>query len=168
MIVQLALVAACVVDSASVGGIRLDMTLGSARSAIPGIRLERATDGDGAALVDVKRDTVGLMTLYALEDDAEAPIDWTKAIHSIETFHSSCRTASGVHAGLTVRAAERVLGRVVRIIMSEVESRQYVTFANQPEWLTIRIDYTGVFPPDKRETTAFDPNARIFSISISK
>ena len=168
MIAQLALATMCLVDSSGIGGIRVGMTLSAARTAIPGTRLERTSDGDGAALVTVKRDTAALMTISALEDDAEAPIDWAKPIHSIETFHSGCRTANGIHPGLSVRDAERILGKTVRIVESEIESRQYITFERQPEWLMLRIDYTGKFQSGKRETTEFDPKARIFSIAISR
>ena len=168
MIAGLALALACVVDSSGIGGIRLDMTLRAARSAIPGTTLERGTDGDGAALVAVKRDTSSLMILHAMEDDAEAPIDWSKAVQAIETFHPGCRTANGIRPGALLADVERILGKVVRITESEIESRQYVTFERQPAWMTLRIDYSGVFEGESRTTTSFAPGARIFSIAIAK
>ena len=159
---------ACLIDSTGIGGIHLGSTLGDSRTVIPGSRLERTSDGDGAALVAVKVDTIDLMTLHAGEDDAQAPIDWTKTISFAETFHSSCRTATGVHPGALVADVQGQLGAVVLIIESEIESRQYITFARQPEWMTLRIDYSGVFPAGSRETTVFRPDAKLLSISISR
>lgn len=161
-------VTVCAIDSTGIEGIQLGMTLGDARGVIPATRLERASDGDGAALVAVKVDTADLVILHAGEDDSQAPIDWTKVISSMETFHPSCSTAMRVHPGAPVTDVQNVLGPVVRIIESEIESRQYITFERQPAWLTLRIDYTGIFPAGSRETTAFRPEARIHSVSISR
>jgi hypothetical protein len=158
----------CRIDSTSIAAIRLGMSLGDTRDANAGKRFERTSDGDGAALVAVKIDTTDLMILHAGEDDSQAPIDWTKEISFIETFHPSCTTATGVRPGVLVTEAQNVLGPVVRIIESEIESRQYITFERQPAWLTLRLDYTGIFPAGSRETTTFKPEARILSVSISR
>ena len=149
-------------------GIRLGMSLADARLVIPGSQFERSSDGDGAALVSVKVDTIDLLSLHASEDDAAAPIDSTKIISFIETFHPSCRTTDGVHAGALVTDVQNTLGPIARIIESEIESRQYISFERQPSWLTFRLDYTAVFPAGSRETKEFKPDARLFSISISR
>lgn len=159
---------ACVIDSNGIGGIFLGMSLGDARGVIPGARLERSSDGDGAALVAVKVDTTDLLTVHAGEDDVTSPIDWTKAISFIETFHPSCSTASGVRAGALVTHVHGMLGPVVRIIESEIESRQYITFERQPVWMTLRLDYSGVFVAGSRETTEYKPEARVMSVSINR
>ena len=155
----------CVVDSASIGGVRLGMTLDEVRRSLPAARLERVEDGDGVQLVQVTVDTARLVTLYAGEE--EPAIDWSKRVEVIETFTPNCRTAEGVHPGALVRDIERILGGVTRIVMSEIESRQFVSFARQPEWLTLRLDYTGIFPDGARETTTYRDGARIFSLAIS-
>lgn len=157
---------ACLVDSTGIGGARLGATLDDARRALPRARLERTEDGDGAQLVAVMVDTVRLMILNALEDDTT--LDWSKPIHSIETFHPTCRTASGVHPGALVTDVAATLGSVVAIVESEIESRQYVTFARQPAWMTLRLDYSGIFPEGQRQTTEHRPDARIFSIAVSR
>jgi len=159
---------ACAIDSNGIGGILLGMSLGNARGVIPGARLERTSDGDGAALVAVKVDTTDLLTVHAGEDDASTPIDWTKAISFIETFHPSCSTATSIRPGALVADVQGTLGPVVRIVESEIESRQYITFERQPVWMTLRLDYTGIFPAGSRETTAFKPEARLLSISIAR
>lgn len=144
------------------------MSLRDASTVIPGARLERASDGEGLALVEVKVDTADLLMLHADEDDASAPIDSARTISFMETFHRSCRTINGVRPGMLVADAQEALGPVVHIVTSEIESRQYVTFERQPAWLTIRIDYSGLFPAGTRQTTAYQPEARILSLSIAR
>lgn len=156
---------ACIIDSVSIGGVRLGMTLDEVRRSLPTARLERVEDGDGVQLVQVTMDTTRLMTLYAGEE--EPPIDWAKRVGAIETFTPACRTADGVHPGALVRDVERILGGVTRIVESEIESRQFISFARQPEWLTLRLDYTGIFPDGARQSTTYKDGARIFSIAIS-
>jgi hypothetical protein len=64
--------------------------------------------------------------------------------------------------------AEKAYGKTQSITVSEIESREYIRFQKHPGHLTFRIDYTGVFPVGVRETTQFDPEAKIFSIAASQ
>lgn len=41
------------------------------------------------------------------------------------------------------------------------------SFSRQPEYLTLRLNYTGMFPAGERRTTALRPDARIMSIAVS-
>ena len=157
----------CLVDSTGISPIRLGMSLDDARSALPQATFARASDGDGAALVSVTLGGEAVMTLSANEDDAEAPIDWSKAIQSIETFNPSCGTAEGIRPGSLVVDVERILGKTTEIMRSEIEQREYITFARRPAGLVFRIDYTGVFPAGASRTTTFDPNAKLLSIAVS-
>lgn len=51
--------------------------------------------------------------------------------------------------------------------MSEIESRQYVTFQRQPPGRWYCIDDSGVFKAGSpRHTTQFQPEARILSVGI--
>lgn len=149
-----------------VGRIALGMTIDEARRAYPSGLFERISDGDGAALVEVMLRGGEKMTLYAGEDDPAAAIDDARRIAAIEVFTPEFRTADGVHPGSRVADLEARYGKVVRIVMSEIEARQYVTFERQPAGLLFRIDYTGLFPPDARVTTEYEPEAAIFSISV--
>jgi hypothetical protein len=158
----------CTIDSMSVAGIKLGMTLADSRTAIPGTKLERTTDGEGVALVGVMMDTTALVVLYAGEEDAGAPLDLTKRIESIETFHSSCRTADGIHPGSLVVDVERLLGKTTEIVLSEIESREFITFEHMPPRLTFRLDYSGEFADGERRTKRYRPDARIFSIAVSR
>ena len=150
-----------------VGRLRLGMTLDEARRAVPAATFKRASDGDGAALVEVRLSPTGTLIVSAGEDDPDAPIDWRRAIRAIETRAPEFHTADGVHPGSLVKDVIKVYGAVKTIIESEVESRQYIAFDNQPEWLILRLDYTGIFANGAHVTRQYDPAARIYSIAIS-
>jgi hypothetical protein len=148
------------------GPVRLGMPLAEAKQVLPGATFERGFDGEGVASVDVVVTGDNLMSLVA-DGDEDETIDWTKPIVFMETFSRSCRSAGGVHPGALVADVEKILGKVTRITLSEIESRQFVQFERQPGELTLRLDYTGIFADDARETQRFEPEARIFSIAIA-
>lgn len=153
--------------ASGIGPIRMGTTLDEARKILPSAEFVRSTDGDGAALVEVKLGDENLMTLYANELNRDAPIDWSKKITYIETYSPSCHTENGIHPGSLVLDVEKVLGLTKEIVKSEIESREYIEFNNQSPYLTFRLDYTGIFAPNSRLTTQFDPKGKIYSISVS-
>lgn len=150
-----------------VGRFRLDMTLDAARRALPVARFARTSDGDGAALVEVTLAANESLILWADEDDPDTPIDWSKQIKTIETFSAAFHTAEGIRAGALVKDVEKVFGHTREIVKSEIESREYIEFEQQPVYLTLRLDYTGIFSAGKRTTTQFEPGGKILSIAVS-
>jgi hypothetical protein len=150
-----------------IGGIRLGMTFDEARRALSTAKFERTSDGDGAALVEVSLAPNDSVTLWADEDDPDAPIDWSRKIGTIETFSAGFHTAEGVHPGSLVTDVEHAFGKTREIEQSEIESREYIFFEKQPAGLTFRLDYTGIFPAGSRRTTKFQPGGKIFSIAVS-
>ena len=156
----------CIVTDSSMGPVRLGMTLAEAKQVLPGASFERGFDGDGVASVNVVVARDSIMSLVA-DGDEDETIDVTRPIVFMETFSRSCRTADGVHPGALVADVERILGKVTRITLSEIESRQFVQFARQSGELNFRLDYTGIFADGARETQRFEPEAEIFSIAIA-
>ena len=142
------------------------MTLTDARQALAGATFYRAYDGEGVGSVVVVLGADTLMHVVGAGDDDES-IDWSTPITFMETFSAMCRTANGVHPRALVRDVERILGPVTKVMMSEIESRQFITFERQPEGLTFRLDYTGIFDEGSRETRRVEPDAKIFSIAIA-
>jgi len=133
-----------------------------------GLTYERTSDGEGVALVSI---SIGpdTMVAYLREDEPSAPVDTTKPIWSIEAFTPGFKTDKGIHPGSLISDVEKIYGQTVRIDKSEIESREYITFANQPAYLNFRIDAgTGLFEGDSMTTTRYAPGSRIFSISIRK
>ncbi len=157
----------CIVTDTSIGPVRLGMTLAEAREALEGATYRRAYDGEGIGSVDVVLGPDTLMNLVADGDEDEA-IDWTKRIVFMQTFSRACRTAAGVHPGALVVDVERILGPATQVMMSEIESRQFITFERQPEGITFRLDYTGIFDDGARQTKRVQPDGKIFSISIAR
>jgi hypothetical protein len=156
-----------VITASAMGHVRLGMTLDEARRAHPGASFRRTSDGDGAALVEIAFGQESSLSVWADEDDPATPIDWSKRIVSIETFSAAFHTPEGIHPGSLVTEVARFFGPVREIVKSEIESREYVTFARQPQTLTFRLDQTGIFSPGRRRTTSFAPGATIRSITIS-
>jgi hypothetical protein len=161
------LTADCLISSDGIGPVRLGQTLDNARQAMPSAKFTRTSDGDGAALVEVTFAADASVTVSAGEDDADAPIDWSKTITEIETFSPRCHTADGIRPRMPVVEVERVLGAVKQIVKSEIESREYVLFERQPASLTLRLDYTGEFAEGSRETRRFSAGAKIYSVIVS-
>lgn len=155
------------ITPSAMGQVRLKMTLNEARRALPDASFRRTSDGDGAALVEIAFGQGTSLSVWADEDDPATPIDWSRRIVTIETFSATFHTREGIHAGSLVTEVARFFGPVREIVKSEIESREYVTFARQPRALTFRLDYSGVFSPGRRQTTSFAPGAKIWSIAIS-
>jgi hypothetical protein len=155
------------ITASAMGRAQLKMTLGEARRVLPTASFARTSDGDGAALVEVVFGKDDSLLLWADEDDPATPIDWSREILTIETFSAAFRTREGVHPGSVVNDVVTLFGPVLEIVESEIESRQYITFARQPQAMTFRLDDTGVFASGARRTTRFEPGAKIWSIAIS-
>ncbi|HXG55078.1 MAG TPA: hypothetical protein VNJ03_06830 [Vicinamibacterales bacterium] len=130
------------ISAKRIGSIQLGMTLGEARKAAPAAAFNRRSDGDGAALVEITIAPRVSITAWAEEDDPEAPIDWSKRIRSLETFSAAFRTADGARPGARVSELTRLYGPTRTIDTTEMESREYITFARHPERLRFRLDET--------------------------
>jgi len=155
------------ITASAMGHVRLKTTLDEARRTLPGASFSRTSDGDGAALVEIAFGPDDSLSVWADEDDPAASIDWSKRIVTIETFSAAFHTREGIHPGSLVTEAAKFFGPVREIVKSEIESREYVTFARQPRPLTFRLDDTGIFSPGRRHTTSFAPGAKIWSMAIS-
>ena len=149
-----------------IGPVKLGMTLLEAKRAFPKATFSRGSDGEGVALVNVSTKESQVMVLFAGEEDRNKPINWSKRISSIETFSSNCSTSLGVRPGGLVAEAEKQYGKVLKIIMSEIEARQFAVFKNQPRGMIFRIDYSGIFAEGQSETLRYRPDAKIYSITI--
>ena len=156
----------CAVTDSSIGPIRLGMTFAEAKQASPAALFELDSDAEGAVLVGVTLGGEALMALFA-DDLEEGTMDWTRRIDFMETFNPSCSTTNGVHPEALITDVEKVLGKTTKIVLSEIESRQFIRFERQPAGLTFRLDYTGIFDEGSRETQRFERDARIFSIALS-
>jgi hypothetical protein len=110
------------------------------------------------------------MTLYAGEEDRDAKINETAIIEFIEVWSKNFQTAEGVRPAMKVAEVEKKYGKVKEIMISEIESREFATFANQPEGIQFRLlseDSTaGNYAKGESKTTRYAPNAYLFSIQV--
>ena len=157
----------CLVRTTGVGRVALGMTIAGAMAMYPAAKFVRTSDGDGVALVAMLVDNEELMQLFANEQNPDAAIDPARKIVFIETFNPRCRTGDGLYPGLAVARAEQIAGKTVRITRSEIESREYIQFANHPVGITLRIDYSGICAPGASATTQYQKGAKLFSLAIS-
>ena len=154
----------------SAGKVRIGMTVSQARRAMRGFRFVRATDGEGIALIEIKRGNRVHMTVYAGEFDVDKPIDGNGKIEFIEVWDSRYKTANGVYPRMQVRSVERRFGKLVSIMLSEIEAREFGRFTNQPKGIDFRLQnrsgMAGIYPKGQSTTTRYSPTAYVFSLIV--
>lgn len=154
----------------SAGGIELWMTVADARVAMPNATFGRVSDGEGNALISVVVDGEEQLCLYAGEDDPEAVIDMNALIESIQVTGANFVTAAGVKVGMSAGDVETKYGEIEEVMMSEIESREYATFSNQPPGLLFRVwsesGTAGVYVDGEATTRQLTQGARIYSIDV--
>lgn len=167
------------ITATAAGKVKMGMTVAEVRSAVSPMTVSRTSDGDGVALIGVNlsaQQAPGLsddermvMMLYADEEDAQAPINENARISNIEVWDKTYKTDKGVHVGMLLKDVESIYGRVRDISRSEIESREYATFTNQPAGISFRASYdAGKYRAGEYTSTEYNPAATIYSISIFK
>ncbi len=158
------------ITASSAGLIELGMTINQAREAMPGATFERSSDGEGIAYVAVVENGETIMELNAGEYDPEAPINGEAKIEFLQVWSPRYKTADGIGTGSPLSAAESLYGGIKEIMMSEIESREYADFTNQPSGLYFRLtnenNTAGDYANDNL-TTRYFPGATIFTIEVT-
>ena len=155
------------ITSDSAGGISLGMTLEKARSALYDCKFSRSEDGEGIALVGVDCKGRHVISLYAGEEDRDAKINWKRRIEFIEIWDKRFTTVEGVHPDMSLRNAEKLLGKVQEITITQIESREFVTFRKVRNGIQYRT-YGGIYIRPSVTTTKFEPGSQIHSIQVFK
>lgn len=151
----------------SVAGIKLGMTVSQAKRQAKRCRFKRASDGEGVALIGMTCAGKQIVTMYAGEDNVDAPIDMNARIELIEVWDRRFKTKDGVHKGMLIRDVEKRLGKVIEIILTQTESREFATFKKQRKGISYRF-YGGIYPPGITKTTRYERGARLWSIQVSR
>jgi len=154
----------------SVGPIALGMTIGEARTAMPSAQFQRRSDGEGIALVSVIEEGEEVMSLFADELDPDSTIDDSAVIQLIEVWSDAFVTKEGVHVGMTVAEAEKRIGDVRAIYLSEIESREYADFARPTSGASFRLGHpsslAGDYPDGEFMAKNAIPGAVIRAIEV--
>ncbi|MCB1025616.1 MAG: hypothetical protein KDB79_14560 [Acidobacteria bacterium] len=152
----------------SIGKVKIGMTVAQVRTAVRPMTLGRTTDGEGAALIDVRTGDDILMTIYAGEEDPDAAIDDKAIVEFIETRNTNFLTAEGIRPRMKLRELEKKYGEIKEIITSEIEAREYADFMNQPKGIQFRVEnrnaMAGVYKDGQMMTSKYDPAAYVSSI----
>ena len=165
--------AECLIQKDGIGGIKLGQNLKQVKQKFPKAKMERESDAEGVAFIAITLSKdVMVIAFQDVDDDPDSPIKLHKKINFLETNSPTCHTASGVHPGMKIKDAEAKLGKVKKIIMSEREVREYVTFARQPKHFTFEVERgTGIYPGKgeaPNQTRRYRQTGRIEAISVSQ
>lgn len=157
----------------SVSPIKTGMTVKEAANHLRQFTLTPSTDGEGVPLISVTRNHHLLFQLYLDQQPIHSKFADTAKIQHIEVFDTIYHTKDGVHVGMTLSDIEKHYGKVQEIMRSEIESREYATFTQQPAGMTFRVmgkDDTsaGIYPNESNTTTQYHRGAYLYSIFIGK
>jgi len=154
----------------SVGKLKIGMKVSDARKVLPRHSFTRTSDGEGIALIEVKRRGRTHFYLYADEFDPDQPVNNNAQISFIEVVNSAYRTANGVYPNMRLRDVERKYGKLQEIVTSEIESREYARFANQPAGIDLKVNgingQAGVYANGEMRTSRYSRSAKIGSIIL--
>jgi len=160
------------ITTKSAGKVKLGVSVAKVREAIKPLTLKRESDGEGIALIAVQKGNKMLMLIYAGEEDPDAAINDKAIVEQIEVFDSSFKTEKGVHPGMKIGDAEAKYGKVKEIMLSEIESREYAEFVNQPKGLLFRLTSTdgqaGIYGKGNNKTTKYTQNAKVDTVTVLK
>lgn len=154
----------------SVGPVKIGMTVAQVRAAVAPMKVSRASDGEGVALIQVKRGTETVMTLYAGEGDPKTKVASDAIIQQIEVWGRNYKTEKGLVPGMALSRAEALYGKVSKITLSEIESREYAQFSSQPSGMDFRIindvGSAGLYPPASNVTSRYRKGSKVFSVVV--
>nr|WP_314595973.1 hypothetical protein [uncultured Neisseria sp.] len=175
LILGLAMPAAaeCLIQKDGIGGIKLGQNLKQVKQKFPKAKMDKTSDADGVSFVAItlSKDIL-VFASQDREDDPDTPIKLHKKINFLETDSPTCHTTSGVHPGMKIKDAEAKLGKVKGIQLSEIEAREYATFARQPKHFGFRVEQgAGIYPgkgETPNQTQRYHQTARIEAISVSQ
>lgn len=155
----------------SAGIVKLGMTVAEVRKTVAPMSLSRTSDGEGIALIAVKRGSATVMTLFAGEADPDLKVKENARIEQIWVWEKMFKTAAGVHPGMLLSTAETRYGKILTVTKSEIESREFAAFTNHPLGLEFRVqgtdDFAGVYADGKNVTSQYRNGASIKSINVA-
>lgn len=130
-LIAASIASACTITPNSIAGIQLGQTLAQVQRALPQAQIRSEADAETGEITLITLPQK--IEVFALLNDNTQQITW------LETPSPTCRTAHGIRPRMALRDAEKTLGKVRDIELSEVEMRSVARFARQPKWLNIRV-----------------------------
>ena len=176
------------ITATSVGDIKLGMTIGEARKALPsGFTLGPGGGSEGLTFVGVFDGKKHLMDIGHYEDSHGAeklpPINNNQKIEEITIIDSRFKTAEGVHVGMLIAEAEMKYGKL-KEMFNYPHGGETGEFIKQPKNLGFSFREKGKYqtagiykaipncksqyPPACRKATKYNPGSHISAMSISR
>lgn len=154
----------------SVGNLKIGMTVAEARKVFPRHTFSRASDGEGIALIEVKRRNRTDFFLYADEFDPAQPINDKAQISFIEIVNSLYRTEKGVYPNMPLSEVEKRYGKLRSIVTSEIEAREFARFTDQPFGIDLKVTrrngQAGIYANGERRTNSYANGAYVASLIL--
>ena len=175
------------ITATSVGDVKLGMTIGEARKALPlGFTLGPGGGSEGITFVGVFDGKKHLLDIGEYEDSQAAeklpPINNTQKIRGITIIDSRFKTAEGVHVGMLIAEAEKKYGKL-KEMFNFPHSGETGEFIKQPKNLGFSFrekgkyqtagiyeeipDCKNQYPPACSKATKYNPGSHISAMSIS-
>lgn len=146
------------------GPIQLGMNSADILAAFPGATASTEQDSEGITWMTVTLKGENLMSVLLDDNDHSAVL--------IRVTSPKFATEQGVHVGENLQSAGEKLGGLTEIQWTEIESREFATFANSlpsQEFQVVGADGTaGVYANNEKITNIASPSARIHSIWLTE
>ena len=149
------------------GKVKFGMNLQEVRRAVRPLKAERDTDGDGFPSLYVHDGENLVMSVWSACRDEEFFTDPSVKLDVIQVWSKDYSTKQGVRPGMLLSEAEKKLGKVKEIVISEIESREYAQFKRMPNGLWYLLSYeAGIYENDSRTTKKYTPDTYIRAIGM--
>lgn len=146
------------------GPVQLGMNSADIIAALPGATASTEKDGEGITWMTLTSRGETLMSILLDDNDHSAVL--------IRIMSPKFVTEQGVRVGENLQSAGEKLGGLTEIQWTEIESREFATFANNPPTLEFQVvgnDGTaGIYANNEKITNTASPSARIHSIWINE
>ncbi|MEZ5451681.1 MAG: hypothetical protein R3E93_02505 [Thiothrix sp.] len=148
------------ITSGSAGPVQLGMPSPEILAAMPGVTAGVELDGEGIEWMTLRLNGETLMNVMLDKN--------TRAASLIRVLSPRFTTEEGVKVGENLQSAGEKLGGLTEIQWTEIESREFATFANAPASMVFQViggDGTaGVYSNSETTTTIASASATIHSI----
>lgn len=147
------------------GKVKFGMNLQEVRRAVRPLKTKRDTDGDGFPSLYILDGENIVMSIGSACRQEEFFTDSSVKLDLIEVWSKDYSTKQGVRPGMLLSEAEKKLGKVKEIGISESESREYAEFKRMPDGLWYLLSYeAGIYENDSRTTKKYTPDTYIRAI----
>lgn len=148
------------ITTGSAGPIQLGMPSAEILAALPGVTAGVELDGEGIEWMTLSMNNETLMNVMLDKNTHTASL--------IRVLSPRFATAEGVRVGENLQSAGDKLGGLTEIQWTEVESREFATFANMPTTMVFQVisneGTAGVYSNGETITTIASASAAIHSI----